>query len=439
MPTADAESRVEPALPQADGSSESAVNPANLIAELKIVGNQRIPTHHILRNIRTREGRLFDPDLLQQDIDSLWKLKEIRRINGPFVERTAKGLVITIEVTERAYIRELRFIGNRAITDQQLKKHVDLKAGAPLDAHEIRMARQQIEDYYHQNGYPLSQVEILEGGEPEDEDVVFLIHEDSKERVWAVEFEGNQFASDARLKTFVKTKPGLSNVIKGFAVERSQIEQDVMQLTLYYRQFGFFNARIAREIIESPDSDWIRLRFVIDEGPRYRVRNVSFVGNKKYTQEQLLTALKLKPDGGAAPDFNAGHMNTDVNTLRDLYGSEGHVFASVEVESRFLDEPGLLDLVYKIDEGNQYRVGRINVHIEGEPGITKWSVIMNRMTLQPGDIIDVRKIRNSERLMKLAQVFADGSPGTGAPPRIVVKPDEVKELERFVERESEIR
>ncbi len=422
-----------------EASADTEVDPKNLIADVRIVGNERIPTHHLLRNIRTRPGRLFDPDLLQQDIDALWKIKEIRRISGPYVERTAEGLVITIEIAERSFIRELRFVGNRAVTDQQLKKHVDLKAGQPLDAHQIRMARQQLEDYYRQHGYPLTQVEIIEGGEPDDEDVVFLIHEDNKERIWAIEFEGNEFASDSRLRTFVKTKPGIGNLIKGFAVERSQIEQDVLQLTLYYRQFGFFNARIGREIVESPDSDWIRLRFVIDEGPRYRVRNVSFIGNQKYSADQLMTALKLKPNEGVVPDFNASQMNGDVNTLRDLYGSEGHVFANVEVESRFLEEPGMLDLVYKIEEGKQYRVGQINVHIEGEPGITKRSVVLNRMTLQPGDVIDVRKIRNSERLLKTAQVFADGSPGTGAPPKIVVKPDELKELERFVERESQIR
>ena len=55
-------------------------------------------------------------------------------------------------------------------------------------------------------------------------------------------------------------------------------------------------------------------------------------------------------------------MNKDVVALRDLYGGQGYVFANVEAEPRFLEEPGLLDIVYKIEEGKQYRVGNINVH-----------------------------------------------------------------------------
>ncbi len=437
-PVGSAQNPLQQALlkPTVQDDESPARNSSDLVADVRIVGNKTVPTHHILRNIRTRKGRYFDPDLLQQDIDSLWKIKEFRRINGPFIDRTSEGIVVTIEVTERKIIKSLRFVGNRAFTDRQLKKQVDLAEGQPLDVQQIRMARQQLEDYYHQQGYPLTQVELVAGDATDDEAVAFLINEDSKERVFAVEFEGNHFVSAARLRSFVKAKPSLGNTLKGFAVDRNQIEQDVLQLTLYYRSFGFFNARIGREIIDDPDSNWIRIRYVIDEGPRYRVRNVSFIGNRQYSAEQLLSALKLKTDQGDSPEFNAASMNTDLNSLRDLYGSEGFVFANVELETRFLDEPGMLDLVYKIDEGKQYRVGQIHVRIDGEPGITKRAVALNPLTLQPGDVIDIRKIRNSERHLNALQVFADGSPGTGQRPRIVVKPAEFKDLERYAESQA---
>jgi outer membrane protein insertion porin family len=176
---------------------------------------------------------------------------------------------------------------------------------------------------------------------------------------------------------------------------------------------------------------------VIDEGPRYAVNSVSFIGNEKYDSAQLEELLDLKPENGVLPEFNSGTMKTDVASLRDLYGSEGHVFADVQVEPRFLDEPGMIDLVYLIEEGKQYRVGKINVHIDGDPGITKRGVLINRFDLQPGDVIDGRKIRSSEMLMRRAQIFADGAPGSGPAPRIVVKPKELQELERMAKAEFE--
>ena len=221
----------------------------------------------------------------------------------------------------------------------------------------------------------------------------------------------------------------------GGLVKRDEIEQDIIRLTTYYRSLGFFNAKIGREINESNDGRWLTIRFIINEGPRYRVRNVSFIGNQVYTNEQLATMLELKPDEkNAQPEFNVTKMNIDVVSLKDLYGSQGFVYANVEAEPRFLEEPGLLDLVYKIDEGKQYVVGEINVHFDGDYGITKRKVVLDRLSVRTGDLIDVREIRNSERRLGTAQIFATRDTPGAQPPRIVVRLPELKALERSANR-----
>ncbi len=418
-----------PGLRTSAQQGSGTVDRANQVVEVKITGNNYLATHQLLRNIRTRQGRYFDPDQLQQDVDRLWRMPEIRRINGPYINRTNDGVVITIDVVERNQMVKVEFIGNRGITDRALKKETGLEDGAPLDSHQIRMAKTRIEEYYREKGYPKTQVEIMEGTEDDDQKVVFMIHEDQKQRVWKVEFEGNEFATDARLKNFIESKPGILKVIGGLA-KRTEVEQDVKRLDVYYKRFGFFNVRIGREISESNDGRWLTLRFIIDEGPRYKVRNVAFIGNQVFKSEDLMKLVELKPDG-EMPDFNVGKMNEDVVSLRDLYGSQGFVHAQVNAEPRFLEEPGMLDLVYKVSEGKQFRVGRINVHIEGDYGITKREVALNRLSLRPGDLIDAREIRNSERRLGTARIFAGGDPSSpGAGPRIVVRPAELDEISR---------
>ena len=344
--------------------------------------------------------------------------------------------MITVEVVEKDLITSVEFIGNRGISDQMLKKQTGLEDGEPLDVYEVRMLKSRIEDFYHEKGYPKTQVEILDGDQPNDSQVVFLIHEDEKQRIWDVRFEGNTIATDDRLKTFIKSKPGILKVFGGL-VKREEIDQDISRLMSYYRSLGFFNARIGREFTESNDGRWMTLRFIIDEGPRYRVRNVAFIGHSKYAQEQLTGVLKLKPVDGELPEFNSAKMEQDVVNLRDLYGSEGHVFAEVDAEPRFLEEPGQIDLVYKISEGEQYRVGKINVHIDGDYGVTKREVVLNRLGMNPGDVIDVRELRKSERRLGAAQIFAGGDPSMpGSPPQIVVRPPEMKELEAMARKNS---
>lgn len=421
------------------GESASPASAGDVVADVIISGNQRVPEHHLLRNIRTRPGRYFDPDMLQQDVDQLWRMKEVKRINGPYLERTERGLVIRIEIVEKALISTVEFVGNRGISDRALKKHTGLEDGQPLDVYEVRMLKSRIEDLYHEKGYPKTQVEILDGDQPQDDKVVFLIHEDEKQRIWSAQFEGNSIASDARLATFIKSKPGIFKVFGGL-VKRDEIDQDVSRLMSYYRSLGFFNARIGREITESNDGRWMTLRFIIDEGPRYRVRNVAFIGNEKYNATQLQQALKLKPAGDELPEFNSAKMDQDVATLRELYGSQGHVFAQVEAEPRFLEEPGWIDLVYRISEGEQYRVGKITVHIDGDYGVTKREVVLNRVSLSPGDVVDSREIKKIERRLMSSQLFGGSEPGAGgAPPHVVVRPQSLKHEEAIAERESGLR
>ncbi len=397
------------------------------VLEVRITGNQRLADHQVLRHVRTRPGRYFDPDLLQQDVDQLWRQDSIRRINGPFLERTGEGIIVTIEIVERQYVESVRFVGNRAITDRKLREETGIEPGQPLDMHALQMARQRITDLYREKGFANTQVEVIEGsetGETQDQSLVFLIHEDQQQKIFRVTFEGNTVASDARLGKLVKSKAGILWLFGG-DLDRRAIDEDVMRLTSYYRNLGYFNARIGRQLKTNQDGGWVTVHYVVDEGPRYRVRNVSFIGNQNFGEEQLLHALELKPKEGEYPYFNAAIMNQDVQQLVDAYGTQGYVFADVQAETLFLEEPGLIDLVYKISEGDPYRIGKINVVITGDYGVTKRQVVLNRLGLRPGDLIDTRQLRAAESRLRRSQLFSDGSGSApGPPPQVSVRPPE---------------
>ena len=168
------------------------------------------------------------------------------------------------------------------------------------------------------------------------------------------------------------------------------------------------------------------MTFVIDEGPRYVVRDVSLAGPERFSEDDLRSQLQLKP----GDYFNLDKMNADVNALRDTYGSQGYIFADVRATPRFQEEPGQLDLVYTIQEGEQFRVGRINVNIAGEFPHTKETVVRDRLSIRPGDIVDIREVRSSERRLKASQLFIV-NPTEGNPPRIVIRPPNLEDAARM--------
>ncbi|HMO91165.1 MAG TPA: POTRA domain-containing protein [Pirellulaceae bacterium] len=400
---------------------------ANRVREIRVTGNQRLATHQVLRSVRTRPGRYFDPDLLQQDVDSLWKERGIRRINGPYLERTPEGIIITIDIVEQQVVESVRFVGNRALSDRKLREESGVEPGQPLNRHSLQMAKQRITELYREKGYANTEVEIIEsdaGGSSNDQSLVFLIHEDNQQKIFRVTFEGNTIVSDGRLRSFVKKKAGILWIFGG-DLDRKAVDEDVLRLTSYYRNLGFFNARISRQLRPNQDNTWYTIHYIIDEGPRYRVRNVAFMGNQRFTDEQLLPVLELKPDDGEAPYFNAAIMNQDLQQLIDAYGTQGYVFADINAETLFLEEPGWIDLVYKISEGEPYRIGKINIVINGDYGVTKRQVVLNRLGLRPGDLIDTRQLRAAEARLHRSQLFTDGTGSSpGPPPKVSVRPPE---------------
>lgn len=392
------------------------------VAEIRILGNTTIPTTQVLNQLQTRVGRPFDPALVQRDVRKLTSRGWFFDVQ-PTYERAANGRVVIFRVTERPVIRYVEYLGNQGIRQKKLAKETDLKVGGPVDPYAVEEARRKLVALYRRSGYNNAEVTILKGSKPTDNGVVFVINEGTAQKIWKLEFVGNDFVSGRRLKTQVESKPPLMWIFKGY-VDRDQIDADVERLTAYYRSFGFFQAKIGRQLVFNEKGNWLTLRFVIHEGPRYQVEGVSFIGNKIFKSSSLAGGIEL-PGGNP---FEQAKMNADVEWLKEVYGSQGYVFADIRAEPIFLEEPGKLKLMYHIDEGKQWRVGRVFVHINGENPHTKISTALNRLSVRTGDICDIREIHASERRLQASGLFMT-DPVRGVMPKITYHIQELNDTE----------
>ncbi|MDZ4819612.1 MAG: POTRA domain-containing protein [Planctomycetota bacterium] len=383
------------------------------VVEVRIDG----ATTHVnkLPRLNTREQQSFDPKTVEDDVRALDRTGKFIDIR-PKYQRTAAGIVVVFEVEERPILREVKYVGNVAMRQSLLLKKGELKPGDSVDPQAIEDARRSVERYYHEKGFSKASLLTVEGNKPGDRKAVFLVNEGPKQRVWKTQFVGNTIADDARLKTQIQSKPGILWFFGG-EVDMQKIDDDIEKLTTYYRSLGFFQAKISRDLEYDEDQDWLTVTFMINEGPRYKVRKVSIVGNTKFSTAEIEELLELK--GGEY--FDQGKLNLDLNSMRDIYGGRGYIFSDVQADTRFLEEAGDVDLVYDIAEGNQYRVGDINVTIQGDAPHTRKTVVLNRFGIRPGDIADTRELRDTERRIKQSQVFVN-DPSKGQVPKVAIIP-----------------
>ncbi|HEY5315933.1 MAG TPA: POTRA domain-containing protein, partial [Pirellulales bacterium] len=393
-------------VPKPDGSMEQ-----EKVVDVRVVGNQHVSLEKITHEIHTRAGRPFDSQLIEEDVRRLTKTRLFVSVDTTYQRAPTGGVIVVYRLLERPTLRYVKYVGN-TVRKRTVEKQTGLKSGDSLDPYMVTEARRKLEEWYVAKGYAKARVTIIEGDKLGDAGVVFLINEGHKQRIYHVQFVGNTIADDARLRTQVKTKKPFLYLFKG-ELDRGKIDEDVDRLTTYYRSLGFFRAQIGRELEFNEKQNWVTLTFVINEGQRFKVREVALIGNKKVTSTSLLKDLQLT----SGKFFDQATMDKDVTFLQNKYGSQGYIFAAIEADPRFLEEPGQLDLIYQVQEGDRYRVGLVNVKIDGESPRTRRHTILNRISVFPGDIADTREMRDSQRRMRAAGIFMN-KPQNGIEPKI---------------------
>ena len=166
------------------------------------------------------------------------------------------------------------------------------------------------------------------------------------------------------------------------------------------------------------------MKFVINEGPRFKINDVQIIGNQYVIAESLRQRLELK----SGDMFDGTIMRRDVGELTYGYGELGFIYAEVEPQTVMRDEANEVDLIYKINEGDRWKIGEIRVNIEGEPHLMRETTMLNLIDLREGDFIDRRTLELNTLRLERSQLL-ETNPQIADPPDIKVVPrDEADDL-----------
>jgi outer membrane protein assembly factor BamA len=378
------------------------------VESVRILGNQQVPSSVIRNQIRTREGEPFDPATVQEDYQRIYSLRKFRNVE-PKVEATQSGVVVTFIVTEQKQIGSIVFKGNRNVDDLTLQGVVDLHAGEAIDPFRLSTAKLAIERLYKTKNYPFAHVNIDMQQLDQTGQLLINIVEGPNVKVRRVKFIGNHAFTDWRLRDVVQTKYWIW-IIRPGTYDPEQMEDDVASLRRYYDQHGFFDARVGRKIIFSPDNSEVEVDFLIDEGVRYKIDSLTFKGNNSLSDAQLRQGLKLVP--GTAYDNDL--QQRDVRQLVRNYSPLGFIYQQAQIGNPNPDylridpqlvyrkDVGKVDLIYNISEGKPFHVGRIIVKGNDH---TQEKVVLRELRTQPGEMYNSGELQNAQDRLKATGYF----------------------------------
>ena len=397
------------------------------IEKIVIEGNKTIKTEEIKKLIKTREGRVPEAKQIKEDVAALISKRWFFDVE-PRIARSkdGPGKVLVFKVNEKPMMTKITYVGNKKIKEKALAELTGLKVNGGYDVGQNREAVHRILDHYRDKGFQYVTVELEKGDDPQDREVIFKIVEGPKVVVNKISFVGNKYFSSSVLKTQVKTKKVILWWFGG-KYDPSSIPEDIEALKKYYQDLGFFDVQITSRKSESEDKSKIHIEYVIEEGVRFKIRNIEFVGNRVIPEDKLRENLKMKPNALYALRF----VNVDKDKMVAQYGELGRIKATVDPRTRSFEEPGYVDLVYEINEDRPYRIGRIHVRINGDHPHTKESAVLTKLIFKPGELANQAKIDKSKLRLKGCGLFAGGNPGQGgaqqgaSPPEIVLRPSEL--------------
>ncbi|MEM9576776.1 MAG: outer membrane protein assembly factor BamA [Pseudomonadota bacterium] len=174
-----------------------------------------------------------------------------------------------------------------------------------------------------------------------------------------INFEGNRRINDETLAAAIN-----SNERRVF--NPAQAERDAALIAEAYATEGRVAARVTPTIIRRSDNR-VDLIFEIFEGDNIEIERLSFTGNRVYSDRRLRRVLATKQAGVfralvRSDTLIADRIEFDKQVLRDFYLSRGYVdFRTNSVNAELTEERDGYFLVFDVQEGQQFRLGDINV------------------------------------------------------------------------------
>ncbi len=384
---------------------------AETVAEVRVQGNEQMSAGAVLVHVKTRPGQVYNENVLKADER---RLLNTGRFDSVVTSRTStdEGVVVTFTVVERELVGGLRFQGNKAFEDDALAGELSFGVGDPLGAFTVEAGRLAIESKYKAAGYHFADVSVDKQALKARREVVYKVVEGPKVRVTDLEFEGNEFYSEFRLRQEIGTQSRLWPIIDGF-LDTEQVEQDVLVLRNLYLSEGFLDVEVGRLMDFSEDRRQVTVTFLIKEGQRYRVNDVLFEGNRVFSDAELAKRVKL----GQGAFYTDLTLRRDIKALENTYGELGYIEARVSSKRQFLDptaeppdwaaelgKPALLNVIFEIAESDQFRVGR--VEIRGNT-VTQDRVIRRSLRIFPEQLFNAVTLEESRRTLMESRLFEE--------------------------------
>lgn len=317
---------------------------------------------------------------------------------------------LEIQLTENPRVGTVTYTGISKSDREELDKRIGLRRGTQISPNIFDRTRQLIKKYYDEKGYRNMRMSIkqdLDTSEKNFTNLTIDIDKSGTTKIGEIHFEGNKVLTDDQLRKAMKKtnevfslKRWKSSFLEIFSKKKlvdEEYQKDLKNIVTRYQRAGYRDAEIIADSIV-PRNDGTRKSDIyirVNEGPKYYIKDIRFVGNTKYNSEALRHILNMKAGDTYDQSRLSERLQTDEDAVMNLYYNNGYLFANVDpVETKVEGDSVSLDV--RINEGPQATINK--VVIRGNDVVYE-DVIRRELHTKPGQLFSRDDIMNSVRLL----------------------------------------
>jgi outer membrane protein insertion porin family len=288
----------------------------------------------------------------------------------------------------KVILKEIKITGNIRVEEDGIRLHLKNRPGDLFDPATVD---QDVKAIFRMGFFDDVQAELSPDG-------VLTYKVKEKPYIREVKIQGNSQVSRDKIDTAL----GIS---ARTILDRGKVAEGVEKVRKLYGEQGYGNARVESFVsVESGNQAVVTLD--IHEGTRLLIKKITFEGNKAFSDSELAGLMATKEEWIFSFITNRGVLDRDILT-NDISILSNHYYDNGYIDLK-IDEPVILrgrdglEVVIRIDEGQQYRVGKVEI---GGDLLQDGRQMLNQVKLTTGQIFRGSRLR--EDITHLTEMYSN--------------------------------
>ena len=330
--------------------------------------------------------------------------------NGLFskVQITADSIVgnkvyLCIHLGMRPRIKDIHYNGIKKAEREDMEAKLGMVKGMSLTRNIMDRAKILAKKYFDDKGYKNAEIEIVQH-EDAAGNVTLDVNIDKKDKMKVHEliFQGNEKLTDSKIKGSMISKGAFgkiheagkfNNMFKAKKFTDERYKEAKQALIEKYNELGFRDATIVEDSVYAFDDKHVNVLVKIDEGEKYYVRNITWVGNTVVTTDYLNAVLGMKKGDVYNQKHIDKRLKEDEDAAGNWYYNNGYVFSGIEPVEVNIDGDSI-DIEMRVTEGPQARLNHVRIY--GNDRLYE-EVVRRELRTKPGDLFNKEALTRSVR------------------------------------------